>query len=340
MTTENYSASDSAPLVSVIVPSYNHASFLTRRLDSILNQTFRDFELIVLDDCSPDNSRDILRDYANRFPMQLVLNEKNSGSPFAQWRRGALLARGRYLWIAESDDVADPKLLETLVNVMIKHPQVGLAYCQSLQIDANDARIHKKYHEGSERPGSERWSSDFVNSGKDEVARWLILLLSIPNASAVLVRRDIFIEASEGAENYRICGDWRTWCRVLLASDLAFVAEPLNFHRTHATSVRSSLRREAACVEDLMVQAHICTLIAIPAKTRARALASTFNRVWRCMSLPDFVPSDAWFTKLLDYGTQIHPSARRRLAWLRIKRRILFLRPAVGFARSVFKTAN
>lgn len=334
--TEGRSTSDSKPLVSVIVPSYNHAPFLTRRLDSILNQTFRDSELIVLDDCSTDNSRDILQDYANRFPMQLVLNEKNSGSPFAQWRRGAFLAKGRYLWIAESDDEADPELLETLVKVMIKHPEVGLAYCQSYRIDADNTRFNTcDYYTDNLDP--KRWKSDFVNNGVNEVAQWLIQHNTVPNASAVLVRRDVFLEASEDAEHYLLCGDWRTWARVLLASDVAFVAEPLNHFRTHATSVRSSTKLGAACVEYLKVQADLCSCTTISPQIRVRALADTFSWVWRCMVAPDFVPTDDWFDELLKYGTQIHPRAGRHLAWLRFKYRVRFLRPAVRMTRSLFK---
>ena len=73
------------PTVSVIVPNYNHAAYLRERLDSILNQTFQDFELILLDDCSTDASLLMLRDYATHPRVsQLVVNEKNTGSTFAQ----------------------------------------------------------------------------------------------------------------------------------------------------------------------------------------------------------------------------------------------------------------
>ncbi len=115
------------PVVSTIVPNYNHARFLPQRLDSILAQTFKDYELIVLDDASTDNSREVLERYARQAPIQLVFNGTNSGSPFIQWRKGAELARGEYLWIAESDDYADPRLLETLAGELQRNPKVGLA---------------------------------------------------------------------------------------------------------------------------------------------------------------------------------------------------------------------
>ena len=68
-------------LISVIVPNYNHASFLKQRIDSILNQTFQDFELIILDDCSTDNSREIIETYRNHLKVShIIYNTENSGS--------------------------------------------------------------------------------------------------------------------------------------------------------------------------------------------------------------------------------------------------------------------
>src|SRR5215469_3489317 len=101
--------------ISIIVPNYNHARFLRQRIDTILAQTFQDFEVILLDDGSTDASRSILREYTSDPRVQLECNDINSGSTFKQWYKGVRLAHGRYVWIAESDDYADEQLLETLV---------------------------------------------------------------------------------------------------------------------------------------------------------------------------------------------------------------------------------
>jgi glycosyltransferase involved in cell wall biosynthesis len=88
--------------VSVVVPNYNHARFLRKRVDSILGQTFQDFELILLDDCSTDDSRSVLSKYADDPRVRIEFNEVNSGSTFKQWNKGVWLAHGEYVWIAES----------------------------------------------------------------------------------------------------------------------------------------------------------------------------------------------------------------------------------------------
>src|SRR5260221_4901075 len=216
------------PVVSTIVPNYNHARFLPQRLDSILAQTFKDYELIVLDDASTDNSREVLERYARQAAIQLVFNGANSGSTFIQWRKVVELARGEYLWIAESDDCADPRLLETLAGELQRNPKVGLACCQSYRVD-DTGQIDGSCEEWNHALDRQRWSKNYINAGRNEVAQFMVIHNSIPNASAVLVRRELFQRAIRGAETRRLSGDWWTWVRMLLEADIAFVAEPLNY---------------------------------------------------------------------------------------------------------------
>ena len=94
-------------MVSVIIPNYNHAPFLKERIDSVLNQTYDNFEVIILDDKSTDNSKEVIANYRGHSKIShIVYNEENSGSTFKQWQKGFSLAKGDYIWIAESDDVA------------------------------------------------------------------------------------------------------------------------------------------------------------------------------------------------------------------------------------------
>lgn len=100
---------DKKPLVSVIVPNYNHAPYLKERLDSIYQQTYQNIEVILLDDFSSDNSVEVLKQYARKYPhnTRLIVNEENSGKVFRQWNKGLSLAKGELIWIAESDDYCD-----------------------------------------------------------------------------------------------------------------------------------------------------------------------------------------------------------------------------------------
>ena len=99
--------------VSVIIPNYNHAQYLPERIESVFGQTYPNYEVIILDDCSTDNSREVIEQYrTNPHVSQIIYNEENSGGVFKQWKKGLSLAKGDLLWIAESDDKCENTFLE------------------------------------------------------------------------------------------------------------------------------------------------------------------------------------------------------------------------------------
>lgn len=228
------------PRVTVVTPNFNHARYLPRRLDSILAQTFRDFELIVLDDASTDDSRAVIQAYAARDPrIVTIFNSVNNGSPFRQWNLGLSHARGEYVWFAESDDYADPELLGTLVDRLDRHPNVGLAMCQSWIVDQDDNVLGNHLEELELTMKSPRWRGDYINAGRDECLNYLYWRNTIPNASAVVHRRSTLERAGGPPEDMLINGDWMTYVNVLDISDIAFISTPLNYFRQHQHTVRS-----------------------------------------------------------------------------------------------------
>lgn len=222
------------PKVSIVIPNYNHGRYLSRRFESVLGQTFRDFEVIYLDDASTDDSNVIVERFLADGRIRSSKNEVNSGSPFKQWNKGVRLARGEYVWIAEADDYADERFLEKLVKKLDAYPSVGIAYCKSVRVDQNGKEIPSQ-EDWMSRSG--RWDMDFVSSGVEECQSYLCCQNTIPNASAALLRRRVYIEAGYADESMKLCGDWRTWVSMLFCSDVAFVAEPLNYFRLHSASI-------------------------------------------------------------------------------------------------------
>jgi len=329
------------PEVSVIVPNYNHARFLPQRLDTILAQKFKDYELIVLDDASTDNSREVLERYAAKNPMRLVFNEKNSGSPFTQWRKGAELAAGEYLWIAESDDYADPRFLEKLVAQLQKNPRVGLAYCQSFNVDENN-RVSGTWDYWTRELDAGHWQRDYVNSGRDELSRYLVQRNTIPNASAVVVKHDIFLKAIQQIEASRLAGDWWTWSQVLLQTDVAYLAEPMNFFRTHVSSVRDTTKLPAACAEEFAVIAQICTHVKVPSEIRRVVFHEAFYKWRRCFDLPDFRPDCQWLRNTRVSAGSIDRLAGFKMTWFLVKqslKRIAFVAALVRAVKKPFHNA-
>jgi glycosyltransferase involved in cell wall biosynthesis len=230
------------PTVSVIIPNYNHAPFLRRRIESVLAQTFQDFELILLDDCSTDESRSILSEYAGVPRVKIEFNSLNSGSTFKQWNKGVRLARGEYVWIAESDDYADERLLERLVSLLDFDASSVLAYCRSWRVSA-DGQISGFLDSHHTDLDPRRWTADFLVDGREECQNYLVQRNTISNASAVLFRREVYVRVGGADESLVLCGDWKLWAAMALTGKIAYLGEPLNYYRFHDTSVRAKSQR-------------------------------------------------------------------------------------------------
>lgn len=230
------------PKVSVIVPNYNHARFLAKRMDTVLQQSYQDFEIIILDDCSTDDSLDVLAAYRTHPRVShFVVNEANSGSPFRQWKKGIELARGRYIWIAESDDYADSQLLEQLVPILEKHDDVGIAYANSVQIDENGEEIDVPEAKGAVE---DIWHASFLMQGRKAIEELMFDRNAIPNASAVLFRKEVFQSVPLIYLDFRATGDWLVWIEMLKRCNLYFCEKRLNYFRHHSAVTRIHRTKE------------------------------------------------------------------------------------------------
>ena len=218
------------PKVSVIIPNYNHAPYLRRRIDSVMNQSYTDFEVILLDDCSTDNSAEILYSYKNHPKVShVVLNSKNSGSPFKQWARGFELAKGEFIWIAESDDWCEPTLLETLVEPMLRDEFIVLSYCQSLLVSEEGKVIYYTTNNKFEE----------TLSGTDFVAESMFGDTSIVNAGMVIFRKNVLAKIENKYLSMQSAGDWMFWVETALQGQVYISAKTLNFCFRHAATVTS-----------------------------------------------------------------------------------------------------
>lgn len=272
------------PNVSVIIPNYNHARFLPERIESVLGQTYRDFDVLILDDASADGSRGIMERYADDDRVTVNVNRENSGSAFRQWRKGVHMTRGQYVWIAESDDIAEASFLDTMVRILETHPAAGLAYCRSGRIDEEGNRLPDPSPRGDEYE-LDRWLADFTNNGRDECARHLVRRNTIPNASAVVFRREVYERAGGTDPSMILCGDWMTWARMAAVSDVAYTARALNRFRVHTASVRhAAAGGVAGLCERLRVQSFILRNIAVPASVKA-AVCKDLRRTWYGMRM-------------------------------------------------------
>lgn len=237
--------------VSVIIPNYNHARYLAKRIDSVLTQTHQNIEVILLDDCSTDNSRTIINTYVARDKrIRAVYNSRNSGSTFKQWNKGLALAQGKYVWIAESDDYANLDFLSTLVAILDADSAVGLAYCDSISINEQDVVLDEWKIKFWNVLQTRLWMNDFVLPGTELLEHYMPYYNVIPNASAVVLRRSILEEVGPADETTRLTGDWLYWIKILARCSVSYVSKPYNYFRTHANNVRSKTELNGVLLEE------------------------------------------------------------------------------------------
>ncbi len=305
--------------VSVIIPNYRHALYLKERIDSVLEQTYRDFEVIILDDCSPDDSREIIETYRTREKIaHIVYNERNSGSTFMQWQKGFDLAQGEYIWIAESDDFADPGFLSSCVEQLENEPSCTLAYTESRLVDA-ESRPMKKRMKGAYSKSSpcDMWD------GHDFVLRNMLRCNTIYNASMVVFRKAA-IPADKTYMQFRLNGDWLFWVEIALQGKVAHINAPYNNFRQHEVKVTQTSRTDGTGLAELLRLYDIFfSLIELPRRTRWAIEGRIIRHARRALR---HVQNPIRRREIADMWHLRYPHMRQRIIWYKLYRH-LFIPP-------------
>lgn len=214
------------PFVSIIIPNYNHARYLDERIQSVLNQTYQNFEIIILDDKSTDNSAEVIEKYGIHPKVSnIVINKDNSGSTFKQWHKGFELAKGELIWIAESDDSCEKTLLEKLVKEHIEKSNV-VTFCKSQRMDENGLK-YETFHNEITRG---HWE------GKDFIQKYLGKYNIIMNASSAIFNKNIALTINPQYKDFKGSGDWLFWIEIIQNGSVSYIDESLNFFRKHGTN--------------------------------------------------------------------------------------------------------
>lgn len=238
---------DFLPKVSVIVPNYNHAPYLKKRLDSIYGQTYRNLEVILLDDCSTDESQNILCEYASRYKeiTTVVFNSINSGGVFNQWHKGISLAHGDLIWIAESDDYCDVTHLSELVR-FFKNEAVMLSFCRSDFVRGDECTKIWTSEEFLADTKLDIWGNEFIRS-----AHWVVnnawgMKNIIPNASSAIFRHPgpMSVMDDKSWRKMRLCGDWIFYLHLIRGGLIAYSPRTTNYYRQHDNGTSINIQKE------------------------------------------------------------------------------------------------
>lgn len=223
------------PLVSVVIPNYCHSKYLKQRIDSVIAQTYQNIEIIILDDCSPDNgaSRNMIEKYRdNPLISQIVYNKVNSGSTFKQWDKGIKLSKGEIIWIAESDDFAKETMLEELVPLFAKYPNVSVVYTIPQFVNEDGEEIETYTPQIDET---------FWN-GHQFIRQMMAHTCAIWNASATIFKRSLALNVDDLYMSMQSAGDRLFWVMMAEQGNVVYYPQKVSFMRRHGNEVTAKKR--------------------------------------------------------------------------------------------------
>ena len=263
--------------VSFVVTNYNYARFLPQALDSLLNQSFADLELIVVDDCSTDDSPAVLARYESNPRVRIVRHTTNSGS-ISAYNEGLRMSTGEFIGVFDADDyAADMDAVARQVAMFDADPKIGLVYTAFDQVD----EFSQPFREC--RP----FGYDYVRDGLSEFSD--LIFLNYLAHSGTLVRRTVHEAIGYYDPRLPYAGDWELWLRVATRYSVGYLADPLYAYRVHINNMTAKGKSPSAATgERLMaVEAAFAALPdGTPASVRALRPAA-IRRALLCGSWND-----------------------------------------------------
>jgi len=218
------------PKVTFIVPCYKLGHLLPDCIHSILAQSYQDYEVLILDDCSPDETPRIAQSFVDP-RVKYIRNEQNLGH-LRNYNKGIELARGKYVWLISADDcLRSAAVLDRYVELMDANPQVGYSFCPAMRLENGQVKELLEY--------SVQGPQDAVIDGRKFLQR--LIYANTVVAPSAMVRKECYDKVSLFPLDMPWGGDWYLWCVFALKYDVAYFAEPMVCYRRHALSMTSHL---------------------------------------------------------------------------------------------------
>jgi glycosyltransferase involved in cell wall biosynthesis len=223
------------PLVSIVVPCYKLAHLLPQCVNSILEQDYKNFEVLIMDNCSPDRTPEVAQSFSDP-RVKHIRNESNLGH-VRNFNKGITLARGKYVWIISADDLLrSPSVLGRYVDVMERNATVGFVFCRAVELH------------GEKQGGIDRWADcgDQDCIWQDTTFFRRLIEADCIVMSSVLIRKECLNRVGEFPLDLPYSCDWYMWSMLAMHYGVAYLAEPMIFSRLHQDSLTTQFSREYA----------------------------------------------------------------------------------------------
>ncbi|MCI5120563.1 MAG: glycosyltransferase [Candidatus Electrothrix sp. AUS4] len=252
------------PTVSVVITCYNYGEYLAGCLESVLSQTYTDYEIIIIDDGSTDNTSDVVKPYCNQYSLIQYIKQENAGQANAK-NQGIKKARGQFIAFLDADDLWHPKKLEKQM-VLFADDNVGVVYSRQRFVDEDGKPIQQKKGRVQQ--------TLLPKSGKITTA--LFIDNFVPFSSSV-VRSECFKEFEGFDESIAMGIDWDLWLRISTRYHFDYVDEPLLLYRIgHSGQMSKNILTRQECSDRIMDKFKVDYPEELPASVERQAMAFTF----------------------------------------------------------------
>lgn len=247
-----------SPLVSILIPTYNRADYLGAALESALNQTYKNIEIVVHDDASTDETPQLLKLYDD--PRLRIIRTKTNHGMLGGWNYIVKKARGEYIKFLASDDLLEPTCVAELVKGAIAHPKAALITCQRKFIDGQGKVVKKMGFA----------TKNTLVDGKQH-AKWILTTVrenKIGEPTATLYPKALINKAGEYDLTFSQFADFEYWIRLLTHGDLVYVHKPLCSFRLHEGSNTSAAIRDGRFITEIFA---LINKYYLPSQSKAAA---------------------------------------------------------------------
>lgn len=217
--------------ISVILPTYNYGKYLSTSLDSILNQTHQDIELIIVDDGSTDDTQQVASNYQDRFPNKVYYFYQTNQGPAAARNYGINQASGKFIAFLDSDDVWVSNKLEKQLALFKQNPDMGIVFCD----------LTKKYKEKISKEKcflKEKGYYPYIY-GNDIFTNLISHMFIF--TSTVMIKKEVIQTIGMFNEQYHVGEDWDLWLRILNKYNAGFVPEALVLRQVHGDNISGNM---------------------------------------------------------------------------------------------------
>ncbi len=214
-------------LISIIMPVFNGLPFLKEAIDSVIAQTYKKFELIVVNDGSTDKTQIVLDEFQKKLGKKMiVIKQKNQGQVIAK-NRGIKRAKGKFIAFLDSDDIWEKDKLEYQVKRFEKNKNLGLCYTEAVLIDERSRVIG---YRSANRNYTGRCFEKLIE--KNQIT-----------ASSVMIKRECLNCIGIFDETLRTCENWDMWLRISLFFEIQYIPRPLTYYRIHKNHMSSNISK-------------------------------------------------------------------------------------------------